>query len=266
VGHLPRAIREWHLPTTEVPLLLNFAAPHRQRLAGEREEWVELDGSWAVGLRDCHQLTEARGERHFMVVRFTPLGAHLFLKVPMHLLAGQSIPLAAFDSSLSRLVMSRVSAGKSWDDRFTAVETLIAERVLSASVSGSAAWVWNRLSAANGRIALGQLMSEIECSQRHLIKEFRTYVGLSPKMVARLFRFNLAIRTLGGLSRSRAGEDTGKPYIEAASPRAAGGEEISWAEIATGAGYYDQPHFIKEFRHFAGSTPADFLRRTVDVG
>ncbi len=200
-----------------------------------------------------------------MVVRFTPLGAHLFLGAPMHLISGRSVELAAFDPKLARLVMSRVSAAASWNDRFDIIEALIAESVSQAEVPGVAAWAWSRLSAAHGRIALGGLMSEAGCSQRHLIKQFRTCIGLPPKTVARLFRFNLAVRSLDRLGRSRKGDAAGKPYIETMDRRDSRSATIPWADIAARCGYFDQPHFIKEFRHFAGSTPTEFLRRTVDV-
>src|SRR4051812_44846113 len=77
-------IDERHLPSTEVPLMLNFGEPHRRFDSVGSGEWTARDGVWIVGLHDKHQLTQALGERHFMVVRFTPIGAHVFLGLPMH--------------------------------------------------------------------------------------------------------------------------------------------------------------------------------------
>jgi AraC-like DNA-binding protein len=265
-SHLPNPIRERHLPSTEVSLIVNFAAPHRLCAGDGQERWAEHDGVWVTGLRERHQLAESFGERHFMIVRFTPLGAHLFLRLPMDSIAGLSVPLDAFDPRLAGLILDRAAMATNWDDRFAAVEALIAERVLETAAPDAVTWVWNRLAAANGSVALGRLASEVECSQRHLIQQFRTSVGLSPKTVARLFRFNLAVRALNGFATNRSEKAAGKPYIEVAHQHAAWGTTVRWADIAAHAGYSDQPHFIKEFRQFAGATPAAFLRSTVDVG
>lgn len=259
---LPNPVRERHLPSAEVPLLLNFGAPHR-RFDTYRGVWTERDGAWVVGLHESHQLSEAVGVREFMVVRFTPIGASLFLGVPMHLIAGQAVALEQLDPSLERLVIGRVGVATSWSDRFAAMESLIVERVSGRAIPGAIAWAWERLRATDGRIAMRSLAADMECSHRHAIAQFRTSIGLPPKTIARLFRFNRAVRSLNGLSR--ASEPAGKPYIEAPGRGLARSEAVGWADVAAQSGYFDQAHFIREFRHFAGTTPTGFLHQMADV-
>jgi len=252
-------VQERHLPSTEVPLLLNFGAPHRRIDAGDSGRWTARDGAWVVGLHNRHQIAEAVGERHFMVVRFTPIGAHLFLGAPMHLFANAAIDLERIDATLAREVMSRVGVRRSWVDRFDAVESLIAERLAHARMLGSVGIAWRRLTASDGRIALGSLASELDCSHRTLIARFRTCVGFPPKTIARLLRFNRVVGALDRASATRTRESAGKPYIESAhaGPRPV----IRWADVAADCGYVDQAHLINEFREFAGCTPAAFLQR-----
>src|SRR6476660_9122750 len=114
-------VLERHVPSTEVPLLLNFGAPHRRLDAVGSEEWTARDGVWVVGLHNRHQLTKAVGERHFMVVRFTTMGAHLFLGLPMHLIANEAVDLERIDPALARVLVSRIAVAGSWTDRFTAM-------------------------------------------------------------------------------------------------------------------------------------------------
>ena len=52
-------IQERHLPSTEVPLLLNFGAPHRRWVAEGAGEWTARNGVWIVGMHNRHQLTKA---------------------------------------------------------------------------------------------------------------------------------------------------------------------------------------------------------------
>src|SRR5215471_14627281 len=68
-SRLRMPVQERHVPSTEVPLLINFGAPHRRLDPTCTERWTARDGAWIVGLHDRHQLTQAVGERRFMVVR-----------------------------------------------------------------------------------------------------------------------------------------------------------------------------------------------------
>jgi AraC-like DNA-binding protein len=260
---LPKPVSERHLPSAEIPLFLNFGAPHRRLDTADSQKWINRDGAWIVGLHDSHQLCEAVGERDFTIVRFTPLGAHLFLRAPMHLISGRAIELSAVDPKLAGLIMGRVGAARNWGDRFAALEALIAERVAQSTVPNGLAWAWHKLEAADGRIPLGPLAAEIGCSHRALIAQFRTCTGVTPKALGRLLRFNRAMRSLNGLGRKGRGGPANKPYIEARHdlPTPA----VHWADIAADCGYYDQPHFIKEFRQFAGTTPTEFLRLMSDL-
>jgi transcriptional regulator GlxA family with amidase domain len=66
-----------------------------------------------------------------------------------------------------------------------------------------------------------------------LVARFRDEIGLPPKAVARLLRFE------------RAGELAGT---------------MPWAELAFECGYYDQSHLINEFRAITGRTPVTFVQ------
>lgn len=265
-------IQERHLPSLEVPLLVNFGAPHFELDAANGRS-ITHDGAWVVGLHARHQITRAVGERHFMVVRFTPIGAHLFLRLPMHLIANGAIDLEQIDPALARTLEHSLSRARTWAERFAAMEALIARRIANTEMftkvctkmSGAVPLAWRRLVSSDGRIALGALADELDCSHRTLIARFRTCVGLSPKTVARLLRFNRVVRALDRSSPARANESVGKPYIESAQPGEQRMVPIHWADIATDCGYFDQAHLIKDFREFAGSTPDAFLKRVSQV-
>jgi AraC-like DNA-binding protein len=260
-SNLRTPVEERHLPSTEVPLLLNFGAPHRRLDAAGSGAWTTRDGVWVAGLHNRHQLTRAVGERHFMVVRFTPIGAHRFLGLPMHLIANEAVDLELIDPALARVLVSRIAVAGNWADRFAAMESLIAERVAQAEIPASIGFAWRKLVATDGRIALGSLAAEMGCSHRNLIAKFRTSVGFPPKTIARLLRFNRAVRSLDRLSGTRANELLSKPYIETTQLDDPFVDAIQWADLAAGCGYVDQPHLIKDFRELAGLTPHAFLRR-----
>jgi AraC-like DNA-binding protein len=252
-------VLEHHVPSTEVPLILNFGEPHRRREASG--EWTARDGVWVVGLHNRHQVTRAAGLRQFMVVRFTPIGAHLFLRLPMDLIANEAIDLGLIDRVLARVLVDRVAAAQSWTDRFAAMESLIAQRVADAEIPAAMRFAWRSLLAADGRIALGSLATGMDCSHRNLIARFRTCVGFPPKTIARLVRFNHTVRSLDRMSGTRANDAVGKPYVAAKHPDDPVVGTIAWADLAADCGYFDQAHLIKDFRRLAGMTPGAFVRR-----
>jgi AraC-like DNA-binding protein len=140
------------------------------------------------------------------------------------------------------------------------MDALIAERVARANLPRSVSQVWRRLAATDGRIALGPLATEIDLSRRTLIANFRACVGFPPKTIARLMRFNRAVRSFDRIVRTTADEPAGTPYIEACDRENELAGAVPWADIASDCGYFDQAHFIRDFREFAGHTPTAFLR------
>lgn len=200
-----------------------------------------------------------------MVVRFTPLGAHLFLGLPLDLIAGQAVDLGEIDSNLTRIVMNRVGVAATWEERFAAMDALIAERVNEAAIPGAIAWVWEKLASSDGRIAVGSLASELDCSHRHLIAQFQSCIGMTPKSAARLLRFNHALRLMNKRALDRHAKSAGRPYIELPAPGSSRVAKFDWAGLAADCGYFDQAHFVKEFRRFADATPLSFLQQVADV-
>jgi AraC-like DNA-binding protein len=84
---------------------------------------------------------------------------------------------------------------------------------------------------------LDQLSDEIGYSQKHFIDLFRQQVGVTPKQYLKIMRFQKAICAL---------EQDGF---------------IPWNRISLESGYYDQAHFIHDFKHFSGYTPNDYIKR-----
>jgi AraC-like DNA-binding protein len=98
-------------------------------------------------------------------------------------------------------------------------------------------WAWHRLRVSGGRVAIGALAKELGFSRKHLALRFRHEFGISPKLLARILRFDRAVRLIGA------------------------GRVAGLADLAAASGYADQAHLSREFRVFAGSARTAFLRR-----
>ena len=89
---------------------------------------------------------------------------------------------------------------------------------------------------ADGRARPLGIAEVVGLSRRQLGRLFRERIGITPKSLGRLGRFQRALRALDGGSRT------------------------SLAAVATKAGYFDQAHLCRDFRLFAGTTPAGYRR------
>ena len=89
--------------------------------------------------------------------------------------------------------------------------------------------------------AAGELARRFGMSLRALQRLFSDYVGASPKWVINRYRIHEAIA------------------------RVQAGQPASWATLAQDLGYFDQAHFIADFRRLVGRTPADYAKDTKDA-
>jgi AraC-like DNA-binding protein len=206
---------------------------------------IDIDGSthtsFVAGLHDGCTQTAHDGHQRGIQIDLSPMAAGMVLGVPMHELAHRVV---ALDDVLGPGLADRLHDASSWDARFDLLDTLLAGRIEAASQvpPPSLEWAWRRLTASRGRVAVGALAAEIGCSPRYLTLQFRDHLGMPPKALARVLRFQHALQRLQ--------DDDGARF----------------AEIAEDCGYYDQAHMSRDFKAFAGAPPTDFLARRLPDG
>jgi AraC-like DNA-binding protein len=172
-------------------------------------------------------------------VRFHPFGVVGVLKIPQHRLTGHILGVADLSRSLEQSL--RPVQGQT-DDPARALP-LVARALESClrpatSIDPRLRFVSDRIRDAGGLVSIDALAERISMSRRHLERRFLETVGISPKRLARITRFQNALRVL-----------------EAANPRQRG------TVTATTCGYADQSHFIREFRELAGCSPTEHVLR-----
>jgi AraC-like DNA-binding protein len=239
-----RPFRRRETPSGTVTLIVSFGAPIRVLDGATRGTHV----SFVAGLDDRAALTEYTGHQHGMEVSLTPPGAYMLLGLPMHEVAGRCVALEDTLGREGRDLPERLAAAGGWQARFALLDRLLAGRLTAARpASPDVVRAWTLLERSHGRVKVEALTRELGCSRRHLAARFREQVGLPPKTVARVLRFERATTLL---------------Y--------AGDDRPDWARVAAECGYFDQSHFNRDFKAFAGVTPtryvADMLPDGLGVG
>jgi AraC-like DNA-binding protein len=83
-------------------------------------------------------------------------------------------------------------------------------------------------------ISIARMNQKIGYSQKHFIEMFKKQVGLTPKSYSRIMRFQKALQSIDSAV------------------------DIDWGQISFDCGFYDQAHFINDFKHFSGFTPDQY--------
>lgn len=168
-----------------------------------------------------------------VLVRFTPEGA-ASLGVPAAELAGRSVPL---DAILPRArvaeVTNRLCAADGARARVAVVERFLAELPYAGDPRVTRALAL--LDQARDDAGVAAVARAVGMSERQLERRFLARVGVTPKRFAVLRRFERAVA------------------LSATAP--------SLGHAAVDAGYYDQSHFIRDFRRFTGGSPRGVLGR-----
>jgi AraC-like DNA-binding protein len=178
-------------------------------------------------------------------VRFQPGSAAAILHMPQQPLQGTTLGMDVLDGRLSRKLAAVRDGSRALADAVDRVQHVLCARI-------DARWLDSRVLAAvamirrqHGAVAIDAVANHTEMTRRHLERRFDSLVGIPPKRLARIVRFQRALRMLQA-----------RPERLGLHPVAASG-----AATALECGYADQPHFIREFTELAGCAPGKHLLR-----
>jgi AraC-like DNA-binding protein len=211
------------LPTGNMDMVLSLDGGHRRdTVAGAQSRFTILDTSRPLSL---------------IGVRFRPGGGFPFFGVPAGELQNLGVPLDTLWGREAALLREQLLEARTPTARFDILEQALVHR-LRAGRSGSPAvrYAIGRFGDPTQPSSVAAVVARTGFSQRHFIATFRDEVGLTPKAFARITRFR---RVIDGLQ---------------------GSPQIDWSALALECGYFDQAHFIHDFRDFAGISPSAYLR------
>jgi AraC-like DNA-binding protein len=218
-------------------IVLNLGGPFRRLRAGDA--WEAQPRSMIVG-----QITEAvviapSGAVDVVGIRLQPWGAFSILPVPATDLRDVLLPLDALAADMARDLPDEVREAPTAAARAAAVFRYVARQVRRRAPSprSRARAIVAEATRQPEATTVRRLAARLGLGERQVGRELDRHVGLRPKMLLRIARFQRA------LAVARADET------------------VSWSAVAARTGYFDQAHLTHEFRRFAACTPSEFLRR-----
>jgi AraC-like DNA-binding protein len=226
--HAPEQI----LPDGCVEIILSFGAPFTE--FGERSESRLQPHHFLVGQMTHPVIISPTGPVRLMGIRFHPGGTFPFFQVPMHETTNQIVELGAIAADLKNEFLAVAESELSMRMKVAAVERVLIKRRTQSHLDSRLVDLTARIIQTAGRISVDTLAEESGLSGRQLRRRFLIEVGIGPKLLCRLLRFQQVFRAV---DRNVA----------------------EWADVALECGYYDQAHLINDFRQFAQQTPSVLL-------
>jgi AraC-like DNA-binding protein len=222
-------------PMPSAVLIVNLGAPFRIRAGTDIEAAEYADGVVVTTPTRALEFGYPPGTRS-VGVHFKPWGLAPFLSMPAAELCDRPVTVEEVwgRPSVGEL-RDRLATAAGPHEMLTLLEDELMRRVCETAGLGLVRHTSSVIAAATGAVAIGDLSVAAGVSSTHLAQRFKEVVGVTPKRLARTYRFAAAVLA-----------------IDPAGP-------VDWLELAGRAGYYDQAHFGNDFRTFTGLTPTRYL-------
>jgi len=182
-----------------------------------------------------------RGNVETFVIVFHPAAVHqLFGLPPLDLINCDHAADAVLGAAVSSL-QQRLGNAHSFQERVRIADQFITSQSFRARSNDPIEFAANEIMRTHGGCRIESLAHNIGQSISNFQRMFKLCVGISPKLLARIVRFEAALKT------------------KAAFPH------LSWTKLAHEFGYHDQMHMIHDFKHLSGETPTGILGQAKGV-
>lgn len=195
--------------------------------------------AWFSGMHREPIIIETGTGATLVVIRFQPGGAWPFFRFPMTEMADLVIDVATLWGSTFEAIHDGLMERKHNPEAcFQFLErSFLAMRPSQHELPDFFGHAVSRIAQSPHLLTMKQLSHHMGYSQKHIIAQFSKCLGMRPKMFARVLRFQRMIHSLQARPLS------------------------SWADFAADFGFYDQAHFINEFKAFSGFSPQRYLQQ-----
>jgi AraC-like DNA-binding protein len=194
---------------------------------------VEAESAAVFGIRTARDRRTIDGTGRVVGVKFRPGGFLPFYGRSVHTLTNRAIPISAVFGPAADDLAEAVRAEP--DTPFAVMEAFLRERRPAPDpnldVLGD---IVRTMLEDPAVVRVDELAERHAMSPRTLQRLFRRYVGVSPKWVLQRYR------------------------LHEAAERIAEGRDGDWAATALELGYFDQAHFIRDFKALIGASPAQY--------
>jgi len=234
--------KERLMPDGSIELVINLKDNEARIYDRENlDKYTRLPGALLCGPHSSFFVIDAAQQASVIGVHFKPGGAFPFFKMPAGELHNLHVSLEDLWGHEAGLLRERLLEAKTPQMKLQVLEACLLEQAFKPLERHRAVdCALGLLCNIHIAPAITELADEIGISSRRFIQLFSNEVGLTPKLFVRVRRFQQVLEQI------RTGTD------------------FSWVDIAAGCGYFDQAHFIHDFKEFSGINPTAYVAQKTD--
>jgi AraC-like DNA-binding protein len=177
---------------------------------------------------------EPTGIAGIIAARFLPNGFTAFANYATSKMNNKAMPLQELFGSAGHELEEKVLGASSHHQRIQQIDSFLSQQLQFVSVDEIVQSSIEVMLRLKGQLSVQELADNLGTGRRKLERRFADIIGLSPKQLAKIIRLQA---TLKMLEQNQSG---------------------SLTELALDNGYFDQAHFIKDFKEFTGVSPGQF--------
>ena len=221
------------MPTGTAQLIVNLKED-QTRLYDPESPYrsVSTSGSVLSGVHTRFQVIDTSEQDYVAGVAFKPAGTVPFFRVPAHEASDADVPLESlWGSRRAANLRERLLECRTIEAALDSFEAVLREIWRPPGPHPAVAYAIGAFDRTPSTTNVARVTDTIGLSAKRFIERFKCEVGVTPKRYCRIRRFQRAL-TLSHHDR-----------------------RVDWTRVAMDCGYFDQAHFIHDFRSFAGITP-----------
>jgi AraC-like DNA-binding protein len=220
------------LPDGNLMMVVSVGAPLTVRRPGHADVTA---AATVAGLRSSPVDIAHDGTQRGLQLALTPRGSRALLGLPAAALAQGVRPLEDVIGRRAHELADRLVGASDSAGRAQVLDTVLAEWVVDEAYPAVVDAVWRRLTRSAGCVPVARLADEVGLGRRHLGQLVRAELGLTPKTVARIMRFERVRQWLRSVPTA------------------------SLAQTAVKCGYFDQAHLTNDWKQLGGCTPGEWM-------
>jgi AraC-like DNA-binding protein len=202
---------------------------------------INLNGIWETQTKSLvagqirkYFYLKNTGETRMFGIKFKPAAIRHLFGLHMHALTDRVVDLCSFNNQKLLDLEAVVRQNEDFEKLVIEVEALLIKLVGDQFEFNSVDKAIEIILKSKGNVDVSQICESMQISERHLERLFKDYVGLPPKFYGRVIRFSNIFK-----------------LVESNDP--------SWSDLVYNTGFYDQSHFIRNFKAFTGEDPSAYL-------